>query len=126
MARQRAARAMRLGFVLAIIVPMAGLGSCTAPVTVVERGRAVEHHFGNVRVIRPPSEGAFYALGTETFGIRIENGLAIGYLESSRIVVPLDCRLVAIVRTREQFGHLVDTFKGLGRDQLCVTVSPSS
>ena len=117
---------MHLGFVLAIIVPIAGLGSCTAPVTVDEQGRAVEHHFGYVRVIRPPTDGAFYALGTETLGIRVENGVAVGYLESSRIVVPLDCRLVAIVRTREQFEHLVDTFKSLGRDQLCVTVSPSS
>lgn len=103
------------------------LSACTAPATIDERGRTVEHHFGYVRVIKPPRQAEipdFQALGLRTYGIRIENGIGIGYLETERIVVPLDCRLVAIVRTQAQMDHLVAILSETDLEDLCVTVSP--
>lgn len=111
----------------AVLVAPLLVASCAPTTTVDERGRTVEHHFGYVRVIKPPGIGGgadFSAEGVETYGVRVASGLTLGYTDTQRISVPLDCRVVAIVRDRAQLDHLIDMLNLAEGQTLCATVSP--
>jgi hypothetical protein len=114
---------------LLLLALFALLGAGCAPmVTVDEDGRTIEHHFGYVRVLKPPKTsdvGKFRVEGLQTYGLRVEDGIGVGFFQANRVYVPLDCRFVAIVANQAQFEHLLRTLSHLEKDQLCVAVSPT-
>ena len=105
------------------------VNACTPSVTIDADGRTIEHHYGYVRVVKPPTRAAsenFRAEGITTVGIKIDNGIGIGFFRADRIYVPLDCRIVSIVSSQAQFDHLVEILSKFERDSLCVAVAPSA
>ncbi len=57
----------------------------------------------------------------KVLGLRIANGIAIGYVDDASISLPLDCRLVIVVKTIEQLRQIADSYPQLLKtDNLCV------
>jgi hypothetical protein len=56
-----------------------------------------------------------------TIGLRVSNGVAIGYTDDAMISLPLDCRLVIVVKTIEQIRQIAETYPQLLKtEHLCV------
>lgn len=100
------------------------LTACSA-VSVREDGSSVRHHFGYVRVITPPTVSdsrKYQAMEYSTFGLRVENGLGIGYYHERNEYIPLDCRIVIRVMNEQQLKDVLQTLSFLKKEGLCVTV----
>ncbi len=120
---------MRIGCfkLLAALYPVLSMLGCAPVSTTDEEGRIIEHHFGYVRIIKPPRSNvndAFVVQETETYGLKIQNGFTLGYEHDGLISIPLDCRMVAVVETKEQLDHLIGALTQLEGEKLCATVSP--
>lgn len=100
--------------------------ACTPMVTIDDRGRTIEHHFGYMQVIKPPAKAPherFRAEGIWTVGLTVSDGVGVGYMQRARVYIPLDCRIVVIVNNQTQLDHAVDMLSAIDGEDLCVTVS---
>lgn len=105
-----------------IFLPLAAmmwLGACTS-VQLGDGGGEVTHYFGYVRLEEPAREGNVLALRTESLGIAIERGIAIGWRDSQIVTAaPESCVLLITVEDADRFAHAMARLKALGRDDLC-------
>ena len=91
--------------------------------TVNHDGTISHHYFGYVKVIIPDEKGDVRAADITTVGLRIDKGIGLGYLHDYRLAVPLDCRIVVIVKNQNQLDHAVKMLSKM-EDNLCVAVQP--
>jgi hypothetical protein len=119
---------------LALLLAAPALTACAGAPYIEPDGTLVRHYLGYVRVAIPPAaaRSAVYDSDVTVFGVRAggglheERGFSVGYARDRQLVVPLDCRVVVLVRNRAELEHahralsaLVDTGAG------CVALSPS-
>ncbi len=106
----------------AALVAVAG---CAPIATVNADGTIAHHYIGYVKVIVPPSVASsesVHALDVSSIGLQVRDGVGVGYFRDSRVAVPLDCRLVVLVRTQEQLERAIEILKPMKGDGLCATV----
>jgi hypothetical protein len=88
----------------------------------------VTHYLGWVRVEQPRTVGPdeLHVREATSIGLRVGNGIGIGYEHEARVYVPLDCRLVVLVRSELQLDRAVSQLNASGiKEGLCVVpVSP--
>jgi hypothetical protein len=99
-----------------IVIFMAGCASYT------ENGELIRHHFGYVKVITPAihaPEAAVTSLEVETYGIWMSTdsrsateytqgyGAGLGYQYDRRDFIPLDCRVVIRIKTKNEFNDFI-------------------
>ncbi len=94
--------------------------------TIQPDGTRMQHYFGYVRVMMPPSHPAETVQATDVtmVGLRIVNGIGVGYLHDYRLAVPLDCRLVVLVQNQQQLDHAIQNLTKTMKENLCVSVRP--
>jgi hypothetical protein len=111
---------------LLIFTCLAGAG-CSPLTTVQADGSIAYHHFGYVKVVIPSS----YSSGSEkvsatditTTGIKIGDGLSVGYMRDKKIIVPLDCKAVILVSNQQQLDQTVQLLKQFGeKEGLCASL----
>ncbi|MBF0563788.1 MAG: hypothetical protein HQK89_00955 [Nitrospirae bacterium] len=105
------------------------LTGCTPLTTIRYDGSVVKHYFGYVKVIEPPTFGhneEFKVSEIETFGLRIYNGMGVGYFHERNEFIPLDCRLVIRVTDKRQLDRVFETLSNtkIMEEGICATVSP--
>lgn len=118
---------IRVVLKLFIVCLMTALISCAPVTTVSDNGSTIKHYFGYVRVIEPPATGPddqFNISEIETIGVRLVNGIGVGYFYERNEYIPLDCRLVVRVADKQQLERVLETLTPIIREGLCVTVSP--
>jgi hypothetical protein len=59
---------------------------------------------------------------TSGTGLRIGNGIGLGYFHDKTITVPLDCRLVLLVHNSEQLKLAADLIRGLQESSACTGI----
>lgn len=104
------------------------LSGCVSSGTVQPDGTLVRKYFGYVRVEVPQAEASspVYTSKVTTIGIRVDNGVGVGFIEDSQVVVPLDCRLVVLVANQAQLDQAINQmslFKNM--PGVCTAVSPT-
>lgn len=102
--------------------------SCTSHISIDEKGRTVAHHFGYVQVIKPPlfnnNNSEINVTGVKTFGLTVQNGITLGFEENKTISVPLDCRVLIVVKNKEQLDHFIEHMNNIKGEEICSTVAP--
>ncbi|TDM04910.1 MAG: hypothetical protein C4K60_20975 [Ideonella sp. MAG2] len=71
--------------------------------------------------LAPP---AIKAMDLSTWGLRLGQGLALGYHRDQLLTVPLDCRIVFIIRDSAELRHAQSLLQQLGQEPLCTTTTP--
>jgi hypothetical protein len=119
---------------LATLSATPALTGCAGAPYLEPDGTLVRHYLGYVRVAIPQAAGRspVYTSDVTVYGLRAggglhkEEGFSLGYARERQVVVPLDCRVVVMVRTQAQLEHahralsaLVDT------GSACAAVSPT-
>ena len=83
----------------------------------------VTHHFGYVKVVTPapnaPDAGVV-SLGLETYGLRLEDGLGIGFFSDKKLYIPLDCRIVVLVANQAQLDRAIEHLNASAKEGVCV------
>ena len=89
------------------------------------RDGTTTHIIGYARIVETesPADGVVLK-GVQMVGARVGDGIGVGYFNEKRIIVPLDCRLVVIVRNRTQLEEVSRRLAGLQRRELCVAIEP--
>lgn len=109
----------------AVWVSTLSLTACTPLATVNPDGTTSHHYFGYVKVVVPQgysSEGQIHSVDVTSIGLQVRDGVGVGYFRDNRITVPLDCRLVVLVRNQEQLDKTIDFLKTKGADNLCTSI----
>ena len=104
------------------VLPLAG---CAPLATVNSDGTISHHYFGYVKVVVPQSyssEGQIHAVDVTSVGLQVRDGVGVGYFRDNRIVVPLDCRLVVLVKNQGQLDNAVDSLKAMGGNNICASI----
>jgi hypothetical protein len=64
------------------------------------------NYFGWVRITSQRSDenlpSQISAIDTKVIGVRVENGVTVGYSDGHRYDIPLDCRFVIFVHDKDQ------------------------
>ena len=97
------------------------------PITTVRPDGVVERHYvGYVKVLVPDShfkEGKVSASDISALGLRIENGVGIGYFRDREVTTPLDCKVVFLVKDSKQLEETVNFLQTrLGENNICAAV----
>ncbi len=82
-------------------------------------------YFGYIKFIEPPTlspNDDFKVAEIEAYGIRIMNGLGVGYFHERLETIPLDCRIVIRVMNREQFKMIEEILLPIAKEGLCITI----
>jgi hypothetical protein len=102
-----------------------GLAACVTTITAPPGGIAATY-LGVVRIetTTDPIKSAaapVVSIDTTAVGARIQRGLGFGFFNAREIYVPMDCRVVFLVRTTDQ---LYDALRRLGsvKESVCVSV----
>ena len=81
------------------------------------------YHMGYVKIVEVDgSTVGVESKAVRTIGVRVGDGIGIGYFDEKRIAIPLDCRLVIIVQTKTQLDEMLRRLEGLQRRELCVAI----
>jgi hypothetical protein len=92
------------------------------------KGHVSATYFGIVRVVTPDTtsnNGAPVAASdTSAVGLRIQDGVGIGYFHDQRYALPVDCRIVIFVQNKEQLDQLSHQFAGF-KEGICGTIKAS-
>jgi hypothetical protein len=112
---------------------LAALAGCT---TIRDNGELVRHYFGYVKVITP----AVHAPGAAVRVLDIENyglwvgvdgrpaaedtagyGAGLGYRRDRRELIPLDCRVVVRLGSRQQMTEFLELLEktNIGKEGIC-------
>jgi hypothetical protein len=62
-------------------------------------------------------------LDVATFGLRLDRGVSLGYLQDRLISIPLDCRLVIFIRSAAELEHAAKMLRAISKDDICVARS---
>ena len=87
------------------------------------------NYWGWVRVAAPRADRPdmqaqrIKTLDVSTWGLRVGQGLSVGYLHDQVISVPLDCRIVFIIRDSAELRHAQSLLQQLGQEPLCTTTT---
>lgn len=109
---------------LAAVLPITQTG-CSPLVTVRADGMTTRHYFGYVRLVGPnnPAVGEERITGTDVsvVGLRIENGVTLGFAHDRVFSVPLDCRAVFLMSDKGAFDAIVEALEKNhpGQKDLC-------
>jgi hypothetical protein len=114
---RRAFRSEQLRIAGALLICL--LSGCS-----VDRGNAT-HHFGYVRIVDASDDRVVASKSVQTLGVRIGDGVGVGYFDEWRIAVPLDCRIVIVVRNQAQLDEALERLEDVPKGELCVAVKPS-
>ena len=100
---------------------------CSPVTTVQPDGSIAYHHFGYVKVVLPSSHnnGSERITNTDitTTGIKVGDGVSVGYMRDKKIVVPLDCKTVILVSNQEQLDKTIQLLKQFDvKDGLCASI----
>jgi len=110
-----------------LIACSAMLTGCYGISTVAPDGAVVRHYFGYIRVVVPAShtpQGHVSSSDAAGVGVRIQNGLLIGAFRDKDLVLPLDCRFVMLVRSKEELDWALRTMSlKVPSEDLCLAVS---
>ena len=100
--------------------------ACAPQVDLYGNGDRVTEYFGYLKVVasRPDGGGTVSSLAVKTLGVRLENGVGVGYFDEKRLFVPLDCRLVIIVANQEQLDGAVKLLEDAKREGVCAFDQP--
>jgi len=118
----------------ALIMLACAVAGCTE---YTDDGDLVRHHFGYVKVISPPvhaPETAVRVLEVETYGAWVEvgsiqagpgqsgTGAGLGYQHDRREFIPLDCRLIVRMTSRDQINQFLELWEAgnYGEEGICV------
>lgn len=83
------------------------------------------HHFGYVNVLEVEgSTDGVTSKSIRSIGVRVGSGIGIGYFDERRVAVPLDCRLVIIVKDRSQLDEALQRLESQHGRELCVAIEP--
>ena len=114
-------------FVLIFSMLVLQLG-CASYTSIDDKGRVVVHHFGYVKLVKPPvypNNMEINVTGVTLVGFSVGDGFTLGYKNSKLIQVPMDCRVLIIVKDAAQFNHMLDEFSDVIKgEDICATVSP--
>lgn len=112
---------------LLIILGTSLLLSCSPITTVAPDGTISYHHFGYVKAIVPntynSTEKTVSATDVSTLGIRLQNGIGVGYFRDKQVVVPLDCHTVFLVSNQEQLDKAISAFNATNKKEgVCAAI----
>lgn len=114
--------ALLSSFPLVVALLLAG---CASSPRVEPDGSLVRHYLGYVKVVVPQAESRYplYTADTTVLGIRVGDGIGVGYVRDRQVHVPLDCRVVLLVANQAQLDHALRQLPAL-KDQphLCTAV----
>ena len=117
---------------VSLFVCVVVLSAC-ASVRLTEGDGKTHQYFGYVAVTMPIAQKHIEAVKLQSFGIALENGIAIGWRDKEMVLVPLrvpadaempyeaTCSVVVIVRSGKQAQHAVKTLSNIEGEQICVT-----
>lgn len=111
-----------------MVVAASCLGACASAPVIEPDGTLVRHYLGYVKVAIPQAvaQRPVYVSDVTVVGLRMANGIGVGYSRDRQIVVPLDCRLVLLVATQAQLDAAVDRMPAaLASANACAVVTPS-
>lgn len=84
-------------------------------------------YFGYLEVSHPASVNlptSSEISGVRVFGIKIENGVTIGYSDTTLVSVPLDCRVLIVVKTDEQLRQIRSLLEQSLEKNICSAEMP--
>ncbi|BBD07774.1 hypothetical protein [Desulfovibrio ferrophilus] len=111
--------------IVLILFIMAILSGCAIGTTKRDDGSIVQHYFGYVRVVTPPTapESADIVVNDiECFGLHAYKGFGLGYVHRRNESIPVDCRLVIKVSNEEQINHVMSVWGPILKEGLCAVV----
>lgn len=103
------------------------LAGCATRSTVDADGRVIVHNFGYVKIVKPPAFPAkkdINVTGARLIGFSVGEGLTLGYKDTEFISVPIDCRVLVVVKNDAQLAHLIKDLDLIEKDEICATTSP--
>ena len=59
-------------------------------------------------------------LEVTTWGLRIDRGLSVGYLNDRLVSVPLDCRFVIFIRSTQELAQAEALLRNLSKEDTCI------
>lgn len=104
------------------------LSGCASVGTIEPDGSLVRHYVGYVKVAVPQAaaRGAIFTSDVSVLGLRVGNGIGVGYSRDRQIVIPLGCRLAVLVANQAQLDDAVARLNTLfGNRDICAVVNPS-
>ncbi len=104
------------------------LSGCAGLGTAKPDGSLVRHYLGYVKVSIPQAAAhkAFYTSDVSVLGVRLGNGIGVGYSRDRQVVVPLDCRIAVLVANQAQLDDAVARLPTLfSKGDICAVVSPT-
>ncbi len=110
----------RLPALLALMA--AALAGCGPTSTTTNAdGTQVRHYFGYVRIEgrAPSAEVTIQRVSLTTVGMRVRDGLGLGYFDEDRVYAAPSCRIVVLVRTDEQLREAFNQVARLERGDVC-------
>ncbi len=116
------------GSFLPLCLVALALSGCASVGTIEPDGSLVRHYVGYVKVVVPQAaaRGAVYTSDVSVLGLRVGNGIGVGYSRDRQIVIPLDCRLAVLVANQAQLDDAVARLNTLfSTRDICVVVNPS-
>lgn len=100
---------------------------CTATIDAT-KSQVTTQYFGWVRVVTPKPDASgkspIVSLDTSSVGLRVEDGIGVGYFRDQRFYIPLDCRVVVFVKDRQQLDFVRDKL-GTQKEGICAKVKSS-
>jgi hypothetical protein len=109
-------------FIFLFILSISG---CATTTYKFKDGSSSSSYFGYIKFIEPPTlspSDDFKVAEIEAYGIRIMNGLGLGYFHERLETIPLDCRIVIRVINREQFKMIEEILLPIAKEGLCITI----
>jgi hypothetical protein len=115
-------------------IPMAvmlcgALGACTTIDASSDRGSAT--YFGIVHVLAPATEtnapagsAPVSVSDASAFGLRIRNGIGVGYFHDQDYRIPPDCRVAIFVQNQQQLEQLARQLADF-KEGICSAIKPS-
>ena len=71
------------------------------------------------------ARGAVYSSDVSVVGLRVSNGVGVGYSRDRQVVVPLDCRLAIMVANQAQLDDALARLPALlGNSGICAVINP--
>ena len=104
------------------------LSGCASVGTIEPNSSLVRHYVGYVKVAVPQTvaRGAVYTSDISVLGLRVGNGIGVGYSRDRQFVIPLDCRLAVLVANQAQLDDAVTRLNSMfGHQEVCAVVNPS-
>ena len=87
------------------------------------------HYLGYVKLLVPPSfskSSRVWSADITALGIRIQDGLGIGYFRDQEIVTPLECHVVVLVKDKPELDQFIALYERIkGSTEICAAIRES-